>query len=240
MGLAPARLLDAGEAALVVEYGDTIDPAIHDRVMALDAALEAEGPKGIVERVPSYRSLMVHYDPLALSREALVTTVRALEQVPRPAAKRRRWIVPMCYGASLAEDLPHLAKTFGMTEKRVVELHASATYRIYMYGFAPGFCYLGGHPPELTLPRRVAPRPPTPANVVMTAAGMSIITTISMPTGWWILGRTAERMFSTARRESFFAHVGDEVRFEAIDLATFEALDARAAKGELVAREAGA
>ena len=240
MAQANARLLDAGEAALVVEFGHTIDPAIHDRVMALDAALEARGPAGIVERVPTYRSLMIHYDPLVLPRAALASAVRALESVPRSASSRRRWIVPMCYDASLAEDLPHLAKTFGMTEARVVELHAAATYRIYMYGFAPGFCYLGGHPPELTLPRRASPRPPTPANVVMTAAGMSIITTISMPTGWWILGRTAERMFSTARRESVFAQVGDEVRFEPVDLDTYRALDARAAKGELVAREAEA
>lgn len=240
MAPANARLLDAGEAALVVEFGHTIDPAIHDRVMALDAALEAQGPAGIVERVPTYRSLMIHYDPLILPRAALAAAVRALESVPRSAASRRRWVVPMCYDASLAEDLAHLAKTFGMTEARVVELHAAAIYRIYMYGFAPGFCYLGGHPPELTLPRRASPRPPTPPNVVMTAAGMSIITTISMPTGWWILGRTAERMFSTARPESFFAQVGDEVRFEPVDLDTYRMLDARAAKGELVARVAGA
>ncbi len=238
--LPPPRFLDAGEAALVVEFGDTIEPAIHDRVMALDAALAAAAPPGLVELVPTYRSLMVHYDPLRLPRGELVAAILALETAPKRSVAHNLWTIPMCYDPEFGEDLGFIAKTVGLTEARVVALHSGATYRIYMYGFAPGFCYLGGHPPEITLPRRQAPRPPTPPNVVMTAAGMSIITTISMPTGWWLLGRTPERMFSTARDRSFFAEVGDSVRFEAIDRASFDALEARVARGELIARAAPA
>lgn len=234
------RLLDAGEAALVVEFGDTIDPAIHDRVMALDAALAGADMPGLIELVPSYRSLMVHYDPLRLKRDALVAAIGALEGAPKREVAHTKWTIPLCYDPEFGEDLGYISKTVGLSEARIVALHAGAIYRIYMYGFAPGFCYLGGHPPEIALPRRLAPRPPTPPNVVMTAAGMSIITTISMPTGWWLLGRTPERMFSTARERSFFAEVGDSVRFEAIDRASFDALEARVARGELIARAAPA
>lgn len=235
MTIAP-RFLDAGEAALVVEYGTTIDPAIHDRVMALDAALIAKPLPGIRETVPTFRSLMIHYDPLALDRAALVETVRTLDAGKPVRAARRRWTVPCCYDPAFGEDLGHIAQVMKLTPERVVELHAGATYRAYMYGFAPGFCYLGGAPKELAISRRKTPRPPTPTRVIMVADGMSIITTISMPTGWWLVGRTPERFFARNREPAFLADAGDQIRFEPIDRATYDALDARAEAGEVVAK----
>jgi KipI family sensor histidine kinase inhibitor len=234
---AAPRLLDAGEAALVVEYGLTIDPAFHDRVMALDAALKAKATPGIRETVPTFRSLMIHYDPLVLSRAALVAEVQSLDSTP-VAAARKRWIVPCCYDPEFGEDLGNIAEAMKLTPEKVAALHAGATYRAYMYGFAPGFCYLGGAPKELAISRRKTPRPPTPPQVIMVADGMSIITTISMPTGWWLVGRTPERFFSRQRdvKHAFLAEAGDQIKFEAIDRATYDALDARAEKGEIVAR----
>lgn len=229
------RFLDAGEAALVVEYGSTVDPAIHDRVMALDASLAAKSVRGIKETVPTFRSLMIHYDPLVLDRASLVKIVESLDAAPAPAA-RRRWTVPCCYDPEFGEDLENIATTMKLTAEKVVELHAGATYRAYMYGFAPGFCYLGGAPRELAISRRATPRPPTPPQVIMIADGMSIITTISMPTGWWLVGRTPERFFSRNRDPAFLADAGDQIRFERIDRATYDALDARAEAGEVVAR----
>lgn len=234
MTIAP-RFLDAGEAALVVEYGLNIDPAIHDRVMALDASLAAKSLRGIRETVPTFRSLMIHYDPLVLDRASLVKTVESLDATPAPTA-RRRWIVPCCYDPEFGEDLGHIAQEKKLTVEKVVQFHAGATYRAYMYGFAPGFCYLGGAPSELTLSRRTTPRPPTLPQVIMIADGMSIITTISMPTGWWLVGRTPERFFSRNRNPAFLAEAGDQIKFEPIDRATYDALDARAEAGEVVAR----
>ncbi|MHB1217832.1 MAG: 5-oxoprolinase subunit B family protein [Alphaproteobacteria bacterium] len=234
MTIAP-RFLDAGEAALVVEYGLNVDPAIHDRVMALDASLAAKSVRGIRETVPTFRSLMIHYDPLVLDRASLVKIVESLDATPAPAA-RRLWTVPCCYDPAFGEDLGHIAEAKKLSVEKVVRLHAGATYRAYMYGFAPGFCYLGGAPGELTLSRRTTPRPPTLPQVIMIADGMSIITTISMPTGWWLVGRTPERFFSRNRDPAFLADAGDQIRFEPIDRATYDALDARAEAGEVVAR----
>ncbi|MFO0998282.1 MAG: allophanate hydrolase subunit 1 [Alphaproteobacteria bacterium] len=230
------RFLDAGEAALVVEYGTTVDPAIHDRVMALDAALAARALLGIRETVPTFRSLMIHYDPLLLDRATLVEAVESLGLAPKAAAARKRWTMPCCYDSEFGEDLTLVGETLKLSPERVVALHAGATFRAYMYGFAPGFCYLGGLPKELTISRRVTPRPPIAPQTIMIADGMSIITTISMPTGWWLVGRTPERMFSRNRTPAFLAEAGDEIRFEQIDRATYEALDARAEAGEIVAR----
>jgi KipI family sensor histidine kinase inhibitor len=237
MSTAVPRFLDAGEAALVVEFGATVDPAINDRVLALDAAMMAAAPAGVIETVPTYRSLMIHYDPLVLDREALIAAVRNIEAAPQaPRAPANRWTLPCCYDPSFGEDIGAIADAMRLTPERVVALHAGATYRVYMYGFAPGFCYLGGLPPELAISRRKTPRPPHPANTILIGGGLALVSTFSMPTGWWLVGRTPERMFAPARQPNFLVAVGDALRFEPVDLATFAGLDARAAAGEIVGR----
>jgi KipI family sensor histidine kinase inhibitor len=231
------RFLDAGEAALVVEFGAGVDPAVNDRVLALDAALLERTLAGVRESVPTYRSLMIHYDPLVLGRAALIDAIRSIETGPlKPRAPLDRWTIPCCYDPSIAEDLNEVAATTGLTPERVVALHSGATYRVYMYGFAPGFCYLGGVPKELVVSRRTTPRPPHPPNTVLLGGGLTLVATFAMPTGWWIMGRTPERMFALERKPVFLVGIGDELHFEAVDSATLEQLEARAASGEIVAR----
>jgi KipI family sensor histidine kinase inhibitor len=231
------RLLDAGEAALVVEFGTAVDPAISDRVLALDAALTGLALDGVRETVPTYRSLMIHYDPLRLARADLATAIRTIEAAPHaPHAPANRWTIPCCYDPAHGEDLGEIAAMTGLDIERVIALHSGATYRVYMFGFAPGFCYLGGLPSELAVSRRATPRPPTPPNVVTIGGGLALVTTVSMPTGWWLIGRTPERIFAPAREPNFLVSVGDALRFEPIDRTAFDRLEARAASGEVVAR----
>jgi KipI family sensor histidine kinase inhibitor len=229
------KFLDAGEAALVVEFGRAIDPAIHNRVLALDAALTRRAPPGIVELVPTIRSLMIHYDPLVIGREALVALVRGTEFTGEAIKPSACWTIPCCFDDAFGEDIGRITDMTGLAKERAVSLFAGATYRIMMYGFLPGFAYLGGLPPELMVPRRPTIRAPHPPGTIMIGAGMGLITTFAMPTGWWLIGRTPERMFSMSRGEPFFAAVGDAVTFAPIDRADFHALDARAAQGEVVA-----
>ncbi|MDH2309489.1 5-oxoprolinase subunit B family protein [Methylobacterium brachiatum] len=231
------RLLDSGEAALVVEFGSTVDPDISDRVLALDDALGADPPEGLRERVPTYRSLMLHYDPLVLDRETLVARVRTLAaRTSARAGTATLWTLPCCYDAPHGEDIGQVAERTGLSPDAVVATHAGATYRVYMYGFAPGFAYLGGLPKALAVPRRASPRPPHPRNAVVIGGGLAAVATVPMPTGWYVIGATPARLYAPERDESFFVGAGDLIRFEPVDAATFAALDAREAAGERVAR----
>ena len=230
------RFLDAGEAALVVELGTTVDPAAHDQVLALDCALAVLDLPGVRETVPTFRSLMIHYEPLVIDRARLIDHVRAAELTAPTARQAARWTIPCCYADGFGEDLAALAAQTGLGEDRIVALHAGATLRVYMYGFLPGFCYLGGMPAELAVSRRATIRPPHPSGAVIVADGMSVITTFSMPTGWWVVGRTPERLFAPQREPNFLIGVGDTVGFAPIDRAGFDALAARVAAGEIVAR----
>ena len=233
------RFLDAGEAALVVEFGARVDPAINDRVLALDAALGRDPPPGLCETVPTYRSLMIHYDPLVLARTELVAAVEdRLGAGGSARAPGRRWTIPCCYDPAFAEDIAEAADLAGLDVAAVAALHADAAYRVYMYGFAPGFAYLGGLPEALALPRRPSPRPPHPPGAVMIGGGLAAIGTFPMPTGWYVLARTPERLFVDGREPAFLIESGDTLRFEPVDAATFSDLERRAAAGEIVARRA--
>jgi KipI family sensor histidine kinase inhibitor len=236
------RFLDQGETALVVEFGDSVDPAANARVLALDDALRADPPAGLGETTPTYRSLLISYEPLELGREALVARVRELLRAPpeRPRSNGRRWILPCCYAPEVAEDIAEAAAALGLTVRALAERHADADYRAYMYGFAPGWCYLGGLPAELALPRRLSPRGPTPEGAVLIGGGLALVATHPMPTGWYVVGRTPERLFSLARETPFLISPGDALRFEPVDLETFRGLDARAAGGEIVLRREAA
>jgi inhibitor of KinA len=234
---ADPRFLDAGETALVVEFGSAVDPEINDRVLALDDALTKLAVAGVRETVPTYRSLMIHYDPLIVSRDALTEIVGQIAIAGRTnRAAANLWTMPCCYDPEMGEDVATVADMTGLSSERVVALHTGATYRVYMYGFAPGFCYLGGVPPELAVSRRATPRPPHPPNTVLLGGGLTLVSTFSMPTGWWLLGRTPERMFALGREPIFLVTVGDALRFEAIDRHAFSAMEARVAAGEIVAR----
>jgi inhibitor of KinA len=232
------RFLNAGEATLVVEFGSTVDPMINDRVIDLDQQITDLALPGILETVPTYRSLMIHYDPLVIDRESLIAQISATE----PHAGTRRepktlWSIPCCYKPPHAEDLSEIAKNLSLSEADVISLHSTATFRAYMYGFAPGFCYLGGLPKELGISRRPMPRSPHPPNAILIAGGLSLIGTFPMPTGWWVIGRTPVRLFSPSRNPNFLVKVGDLVRFIPIGAQEFDSLETDSNGGKEIAEQ---
>ncbi len=230
------RFLPAGEAALTVEFGATIDPLLNARVRGLDAALAASPIAGIIETVPTYRSLMIHFDPRVLSTSALIEKVACLPSEPLTAESAKHWLIPLCYDATHAEDLAEVANALAMTQEQVVALHRGADYRVYMYGFAPGYVFLGGLPAALTISRRAKPRPPIPRGSLLIAGGQALIGHDPMPTGWYHIGRTPIATFDPEREPPCFIEVGDRISFEAIDAATFERLEQAAHVGAPIAR----
>lgn len=231
-----SRFLDAGETALVIEFGKTVDMAIHDRVMTLDATLIQAQIKGVRETVPTYRSLMVHYDPLITDRDKLVQKIKEL----RGSAANKSgkcWILPVCFDPELADDLVQTAELLNCSSKHIEDGLLRSHFRLYMYGFAPGFAYLGGLVEELSLPRRATPRPLMPASSIIIAGGLAAIGAVAMPTGWYVVASTPVAMFDAKRDGHVPFPVGDEIRFEAVDRHDYDALKARGLSGEAIWRE---
>ncbi len=234
--LSPPRLLPSGDAAITVEFGRQIDDAANARVLALDRALAEDPIPGVTETVPTYRSLLVHYDPCGIGFDALGEQILSRAQrLLSPRAKARRWRIPVTYGGEHGIDLEDVAKALDLTPDEVVARHVAGDYRVAMIGFTPGWSYLSGLDKGLHLSRRHDPRLLTPAGTISIGGVQTGIQCIAGPTGWHLLGRTPVRTYQLHRNPIFLLEPGDHVTLVPIDARAFAEQDRAAAGGEIVA-----
>jgi KipI family sensor histidine kinase inhibitor len=239
----PARLLDAGDSAVTVEFGNTVSPDLVARVAAFEQAVDtarASGAlPGVVETVPTFRSLTVLYDPLRTCRAVLDPVLKALLDQDQPArpATPRRWRLPVCYGGSHGADLAAVASACGQSPDAVVRLHAGADFTVYMLGFMPGFAFMGGLPEALSVPRRAEPRLRVPAGSVAITGGLTAIYPWESPGGWHLLGRCPVPLFDTAAPAPVLLAPGDRVSFEPVSAARHAELEAALRAGSLLAEQ---
>ena len=230
------KFLDAGDAALVVEFGSGIDALVNARVLALDAAVRAAAITGVVETVPTYRSLMIQVEPLTFDYDAFVIRARAMiADLDVQGVHGQRWRVPVVYGGTYGIDLEDVAARHKLTPHQVIDIHAGAIYRVYMIGFMPGYTYLGGLDQRIATPRRLEPRAMTPEGSVSIGGIQALVAGCAMPSGWHLLGRSPAITFHPKREPATLFAPGDEIVFQPIDASRWGKLRSAAEAGDLVA-----
>jgi inhibitor of KinA len=209
------RVLPAGDQALLVEVGEGIDEGVNRAVHRLAVAVRRQSIAGVLDLVPTYRSLLVCYDPLAIALRDLEHRVSALFRtldtidLPEPRTVEIR----VCYGGEYGPDLAFVAECNELTAEEVVDLHSSGRYTVYMMGFSPGFAYLGGMSPRIAAPRLATPRTSIPAGSVGIAREQTGIYPVESPGGWQLIGRTPLRLFDPRREPPTLLEPGDVIRF---------------------------
>ncbi len=213
------RILPVGEAAFTVEFGNRVDPALTARVHALDARLTPDTLPGLIETVPTYRALLVRYDPCVCPADeieaALGAHLDALAEIEPPEGRLIE--IPVRYGGDAGPDLASVARHTGLSPTDVIRLHTAPTYRVAMLGFAPGFAYLQGLDPRIAAPRLETPRTHIPPGSVGIAGEQTGVYALDTPGGWRIIGRADLVLFDPAREAPFLLQAGDRVRFIAED-----------------------
>ncbi len=196
-----------GDLAVSVELGDEISVEVNTRVRAVEFLIQQKGLPGVVEMVPSFRSLLVYYDPLAVDYEGLCAAIAELEPQAEGAVlpPARTVELPCCYDAELGPDLLAAAERIGASVEELVTLHAGASYLVYFIGFTPGLPYMTGMPDRLALPRLETPRTKVPAGSVGIGGGQCCIYSVDSPGGYWLLGRTPLKLYDPERRRSHAA-----------------------------------
>jgi KipI family sensor histidine kinase inhibitor len=234
--LSPPRILPSGDSAITVEFSRHIDDAANQRVLALDRILARDRVSGVTETVPTYRSLLVHYDPVQIDFDALGEKLVTLAQLPvPPVTNTRRWRIPVVYGGEHGIDLEDVASALDTTPDDIVARHIAGNYRVAMIGFTPGWSYLSGLEKFLHMPRRKNPRLLTPAGTISIGGVQTGVQCLAGPSGWHLLGRTAVRTYQLHRDPIFLLEPGDHVTFSAVDAKTFAEQDRAAEAGEIVA-----
>lgn len=226
--------LASGDTAVSVEFGDRVDRGLSGAVVRLATRVRAAGLAGVIETVPTFRSLLVHYDPLSTSAERLTGEIEGLLDdagaAPEPA---RLWRIPVCYEGALAPDIEAVSESTGLAVDEVVRRHTAVRYHVYMLGFLPGYPYMGDLPEALRLPRRENPRIKVPAGSVAIATGLTAVYTYESPGGWHLIGRTPISFFDLGGSPPALLRPGDAVEFEPVGRAEHDRLAALSAAGRL-------
>ncbi len=232
------RILQLGESALIVEFGNIISSEVNRKVHRLAAILQQQAPQSFVELVPTYRSLCIYFNPTETARADLEIIVQGILNSDTEydcVDKTRRIVhIPVCYGGDFGPDLEFVANYNNKTVQEVIDIHTSQPYLIYMLGFTPGFPYLGGMADEIATPRLKIPRTKIPAGSVGIAGNQTGFYPIDSPGGWRLIGRTAVKAFNPTAVDPFLFAAGDYLQFDSINLAEYQQVEYQVAKGTFV------
>jgi KipI family sensor histidine kinase inhibitor len=221
------RFLPAGDKALLVEFGETIERALSERVLRLAERIKELRLNGVIETLPTFRSLLVRYDPLQTSGATLENEISAhLEDAGSAHDEVRLWHIPACYDRRCAPDLDEVAELTGLTSDEVVVRHSGTRFLVYVVGFAAGFPYMGDLQSELVLPRRADPRVRVPAGSIAMATTLTGIYPLESPGGWHLIGAAPIRLFDPNWERPALLRPGDFAKFEPVDFAEYERIRA--------------
>jgi len=228
-----AKYLAAGDRALIVEVGDKIEEAANTKIRGLNLAIIGSNIKGILEMVPTYRSIMIIYNPMEIEFDELVDRIKSLEKnVNNMVLTEARVVeIPTVYGGEYGPDINFVAEHNKISVEEVIKIHTSVEYLIYMIGFTPGFPYLGGMSDKIETPRLKTPRTKIPAGSAGIAGKQTGIYPIESPGGWQLIGRTPVKLYDPNRCKPVLLEAGDYIKFVAVDEKEYKYILAAEEKG---------
>jgi len=230
-----ARYLQFGDKALIVEFGNAISPEINQKVHTLHEAVSNAQLAGVGECLPTYRSLLITYDPFKINYEDLISRVKGIEKTLDryvSTCKVRKAVIPVVYGGEFGPDLPQVAQHHGLIKSEVIRLHSEREYMVYMIGFIAGFPYLGELADQIATPRLETPRTRVPQGSVGIAEKQTGIYPREAPGGWQIIGRTPVKLFDLTWQSPALLKPGDRVCFKPVSVAEFEQILVAVSRGD--------
>lgn len=209
------KFLPAGDTALVMEFGDTIEKEINASIANVVENLKKENVDGIVDILPTYRSILINYDPVKLTFDELVKILNGLKtgDASNVSEYVRLVEIPTLYGGEYGPDIDFVAKHAGLSEKEVIKIHSGTDYLVYMMGFIPGFTYLGGLDERIATPRLKSPRLKIEPGSVGIASNQTGMYPLESPGGWQLIGRTPLKLYDETENPPVFIQAGDYIRY---------------------------
>ncbi|MDC7286865.1 5-oxoprolinase subunit PxpB [Blautia schinkii] len=228
------RILTAGDSSILVEFGKEISPEINRKITATVQLMREQHIEGVVDVIPAFCSLLINYDPRVVSYDEIRERMQNLVKVDASVSEERRRIfeIPVCYGGEYGPDIANIAEHAGLSEEEVIKIHSSRDYLIYMLGFLPGFCYLGGLDERIHTPRLANPRIKINAGSVGIGGSQTGIYPLDSPGGWQLMGMTPVKTYDPGREVPILVEAGDYIRFKPIDEDEFKRIKELVDRGE--------
>ena len=209
------KIVAAGDSSLLIEFGSEINEEINRKITTIVQLMRDQQIEGVVDMIPAFCSLLINYDPRIVSYEKMRKRMQALVRMDLKggAGRKRVFEIPVCYGGQYGPDMETIAGHAGLSEEEVIRIHSSRDYLIYMLGFLPGFCYLGGLDERIHTPRLANPRVKISAGSVGIGGSQTGIYPLDSPGGWQLMGMTPVRTYDPERERPILLEAGDYIRF---------------------------
>ena len=228
------QILTEGDSSLLIVFGNEVSPDINRRISATVQLLKNQHIEGIVDLIPSYCALLINYNPQVIRYAEIRERVERILSMDAMAGESARKIVeiPVCYGGEYGPDLQTIADHAGLTAEEVIEIHTSRDYLIYMLGFLPGFCYLGGLDERIHTPRLANPRIRIREGSVGIGGSATGIYPMDSPGGWQLMGMTPVKTYDPSKDVPILLNAGEYIRFIRIDEAEYQRIKDLVSRGE--------
>ena len=228
------RILTAGDSSILIEFGKEISPEINQKIAATVQLIKDQQIEGVVDVIPAFCSLLINYDPRVVLYDQICERMKGLANMDAKtgAGSKRIFEIPVCYGGKYGPDIDTIADNAGLSVEEVIKIHSSKDYLIYMLGFLPGFCYLGGLDERIHTPRLANPRIKIPAGSVGIGGSQTGIYPLDSPGGWQLMGMTPVKTYNPARETPILVQAGDYIRFVSISEQEYARIKELAERGE--------
>ncbi len=228
------KILTAGDSSVLIEFKKEISPEINRKITSTVQLMKEQHIEGVVDVIPAFCSLLVNYDPRVISYENLKKRLTLLLKMETKTGEQRKRVyeIPVCYGGEYGPDLENIAKHAGLTQEEVIQIHSSRDYLIYMLGFLPGFCYLGGLDERIHTPRLANPRIKIHAGSVGIGGSQTGIYPLDSPGGWQLMGMTPVKTYDPLREKPILVEAGDYIRFRPVDEDEYKRIKEMVERGE--------
>ena len=221
------KFLTAGDSAIVMEFGDTIEKEINAKIAAVVENLKKKNIDGILDILPTYRSILINYDPVKISYGEMVETLNGLSKSDKAnqSDEVRLIEIPTLYGKEYGPDIDFVAENANLSVDEVIKIHSGTDYLVYMMGFIPGFTYLGGLDPRIATPRLKSPRLKIEPGSVGIAGSQTGMYPLESPGGWQLIGRTPLKLFDDTKEPPVFIQAGDYIRYVSINKEEYDKIE---------------
>lgn len=228
------KIVAAGDSSILITFGNEINEEINRKITTIVQLMHDQQIEGVVDMIPAFCSLLINYDPRIISYEKMRKRMQEMVKmdVKGGAGRKRVFEIPVCYGGEYGPDMENIASHAGLTEREVIDIHSSKDYLIYMLGFLPGFCYLGGLDERIHTPRLANPRVKISAGSVGIGGSQTGIYPMDSPGGWQLMGMTPVKTYDPEREKPILVEAGDYIRFIPIDEAEYKRLKELVERGE--------
>ena len=228
------RILTAGDSSILIEFGKEISPEINQKIAATVQLIKDQQIEGVVDVIPAFCSLLINYDPRVVFYDQICERMKGLANIDAKtgAGNKRIFEIPVCYGGKYGPDINTIADNARLSVEEVIKIHSSKDYLIYMLGFLPGFCYLGGLDERIHTPRLANPRIKIPAGSVGIGGSQTGIYPLDSPGGWQLMGMTPVKTYDPVQETPILVQAGDYIRFVPISEQEYARIKELVERGE--------